>query len=64
MVQLGVDPNDLVSGSPKTNFFQSLAGSGRRQSYDWIIRGKPGTSITLKVVSLKGGTDTATLKLE
>ena len=64
MVQLGVDPNDIVSGSSKTNFIQSLAGSGRRQSYDWIIRGKPGTSVTLKVVSQKGGTDSATLKLE
>src|SRR5690606_22850538 len=64
MVQLGVNPEDIVSGSPKTNFFPALAGSGRRQSYDWIIRGKPGSTITLKAVSQKGGTDSATLTLK
>ena len=42
MVQLGVDPADIVSGAPKTNFFPTLAGSGRRQTYEWIIKGKPG----------------------
>jgi hypothetical protein len=31
MVQLGVDPDDIVSGTPKTSFFPALAGSGRRQ---------------------------------
>jgi hypothetical protein len=64
MVQLGVDPDDIVSGSPKTNFFPTLAGSGRRQSYDWIIKGKPGSTITVKAVSQKGGTDSATLTLK
>ena len=64
MVQLGVDPNDIVSGAAKTNFFPTLAGSGRRQSYDWVIKGKPGSTITLKAVSQKGGAATATLTLK
>jgi hypothetical protein len=64
MVQLGVDPADIVSGAAKTSFFQALAGSGRRQTYEWIIRGKPGASVSLKVVSQKGGTETATLTLK
>ncbi len=64
MVQLGVDPNDIIAGNDKTNFFQVLPGSGGLQRYEWIVRGKPGAAVTLKVVSQKGGTDTATLKLQ
>jgi hypothetical protein len=64
MVQLGVDPADIISGSAKTNFFPALAGSGRRQTYEWIIRGKPGSTVTLKAVAQKGGTATAALTLK
>lgn len=64
MVQLGVAPEDIISGDAKTNFFPALAGSGRRQSYQWIIKGKPGSTITLKAVAQKGGTATATLTLK
>ena len=64
MVQIGVDPADIVSGSPKTAFFPSLAGSGRRQTYEWIVRGKPGATITVKAVAQKGGTATTTLTLK
>jgi hypothetical protein len=64
LVQLGVDPRDIVSGDAKTNNIQVLAGSGRRQSYQWIIKGKAGATITLKVVAQKGGTDTATITLK
>ncbi|HJR60938.1 MAG TPA: hypothetical protein VJ813_16120, partial [Vicinamibacterales bacterium] len=64
MVQLGVDPDDIVSGDPKTNFFPALAGSGRRQTYDWIIKGKAGSTVTLKAVAQKGGTATATITLK
>jgi hypothetical protein len=63
MVQLGVDPADIVSGSPKTNFFPSLAGSGRRQAYEWIIRGKPGSAVTVKAVAQKGGSAATTITL-
>jgi hypothetical protein len=64
MVQLGVNPDDIVSGDPKTNFFPALAGSGRRQSYDWVIKGKPGATVTLKAVAQKGGTATASIVLK
>jgi Zinc carboxypeptidase len=64
MVQLGVDPADIVSGAPKTNFFPTLAGSGRRQTYEWIVRGKPGSSIPLKAVAQKGGTVTVQVALK
>lgn len=64
MVQLDVNPDDIVSGAPKTNFFPTLAGSGRRQSYEWIIKGKPGSTVTVKAVAQKGGSATATLSLK
>jgi len=64
MVQLGVDPAAIVSGSPKTNFFPSLAGTGRRQTYEWIVKGTPGATVTLKAVAQKAGSATATLTLK
>lgn len=64
MVQLGVDPAAIVTGNEKTMFFQALAGSGNRQSYEWVIQGKPGTSVTLKAVSQKAGSDSVTLALK
>jgi hypothetical protein len=64
MVQLGVDPGDIIAGNEKTNFTAALPGSGGVQSYQWIVRGKPGGTVTLKVVSQKGGTDSVTLKLQ
>jgi hypothetical protein len=64
MVQLGIDPDALLSGSAKTSFFQALDGSGNRESYEWLIKGKKGDTIELKVVSQKGGTDTASIRLQ
>jgi hypothetical protein len=64
MVQLGVNPDDIVSGAAKTNFFPALAGSGRRQTYEWIIKGKAGSAVMLKAVAQKAGAATATLRLE
>jgi hypothetical protein len=64
MVQLGVPPESIITGSEKTSFIPVLAGSGNRQSYEWVIKGKPGSTVTLKAVSQKGGTDTATLTLK
>jgi len=64
MVQLGVPPESIITGSEKTSFVPALAGSGNRQSYEWVITGKPGSTVTLKAVSQKGGSDTATLTLK
>jgi hypothetical protein len=64
MVQLGVAPDSIVSGNEKTNSINALAGSHTRQSYEWIIKGKPAQAITLKVMSQKSGTDAATITLQ
>lgn len=57
MIQLDVNPKTIISGNTKTNFFQALDGSGKRQKYEWLIKGKSGDKIELKVVSQKAGTD-------
>jgi hypothetical protein len=64
MVQLQVPPDSIVTGNEKTNHIMSLAGAGTRQSFEWIIKGKPGSTVDLKVVSYKSGRETATLKLQ
>lgn len=64
LVQLSIPQKDIVSGDPRTNNIPILAGSGRRQSYQWIVKAKPGSTVTLKVVAQKGGTDTATITLK
>jgi hypothetical protein len=64
MVQLDVPPDDIVSGAPKTSFFPTLAGTGRRQTYEWIIKGKPGSTVNVRVVSQKGGSATQALTLK
>lgn len=55
MVQLDVAPEAIVSGDPKTNFIATLAGSGRRQAYQWIVRAKSGQPLVVTAVSQKGG---------
>ncbi|MDD8026625.1 MAG: M14 family metallopeptidase [Acidobacteriota bacterium] len=64
MVQLQVAPETILSGNSKTSFIQSLAGSGGRQKYDWLIKAKAGDPLTLKVVSQKGGADEASVTLK
>ena len=64
MVQLGVDPKQILSGSAKTNFLPVLAGSGARAEYEWLIRGKTGEVVELVVQSEKGGMDTAKVTLK
>ncbi|MEQ9104479.1 MAG: M14 family metallopeptidase [Rhodothermales bacterium] len=63
MVQLGIDPDDILSGSAKTNFFPALDGSGNRQEYEWVVRGRRGQTLELKVVAQKGGSDSASITL-
>ncbi|MBN1339503.1 MAG: hypothetical protein JXA03_09275 [Bacteroidales bacterium] len=64
MVQLEVDPESIISGNAKTSFFQSLAGSGNREKYEWLIKGKPGDQIELKVVAQKAGSDKVKITLK
>jgi hypothetical protein len=64
MVQLRVPPETIVTGAEKTTYVPVLAGSGSRQSFEWVITAKPGTAVTLKVLTQKAGTATATVTLQ
>ncbi len=64
LVQLGVEPGAVLSGSAKTNFLPTLAGSGGRAKYEWLIKGKTGQVVELLVRSEKGGTATARVTLK
>jgi len=65
LVQLQVKPGDILSGNAKTNYLPTLAGSGNGLSrFEWIIRAKSGDAVALKVVSEKGGADTAKVTLK
>ncbi len=64
LVQLGVDPGAVLSGSAKTSFLPTLPGSGGRAKYEWLVRGKAGETVELLVRSEKGGSATARLTLK
>ena len=64
MVQLGVEPGAVLSGSAKTNFLPTLAGSGGRAKYEWLIKGKTGQVVEILVRSEKGGSATARVTLK
>jgi hypothetical protein len=62
-VQIQVSPENVLTGDDKTSTIEKLDGSGRRESFSWVIRGEPGASVEIRVLSQKGGVDTATVTL-
>ena len=62
-VQIQVDADDIVTGADKTTSVGVLAGSGSRESVTWVIQGRQGSEIDIKLVSAKGGQDTSTITL-
>jgi hypothetical protein len=64
MIQLGIEPSSIISGGAKTSFLATLAGSGSRAKYDWLIRGKTGDTVELLVQSEKGGSASARIVLK
>ena len=63
MVQIQVPPEDVLTGAAKTTMIPRLEGSGARESYTWVIRGRPGSNVEILARGQKGGTDTATVTL-
>jgi hypothetical protein len=63
MVQLGIDPDALVTGDAKTSYLPALDGSGNRHSFTWMVRGRRGQEVELKVRSQKAGRATTTVTL-
>ncbi|NKB89338.1 MAG: hypothetical protein GKS06_14055 [Acidobacteria bacterium] len=63
MVQIQVDPDDVLTGDAKSATVRRLEGSGGRASFSWVIRGQEGSDVEIRVRSQKGGTDSATVTL-
>jgi hypothetical protein len=63
LVQIQVPPEDILTGADKSSRIQQLDGSGSRETFTWLIRGRAGTEVEILARSEKGGTDTATVTL-
>ena len=63
LVQIQIDPDDILSGAEKSSTVTRLDGSGRRENVTWVIRGSEGDRVEIRVLAQKGGTDTTTVTL-
>lgn len=63
MVQIQVDAADIITGGPKTATTATLAGSGNRERFTWVIRGQSGATVEIRARAQKGGTATTTVTL-
>jgi len=63
MVQIQVDPDNVLTGDAKTSTVPRLEGSGGRASFSWVIRGAEGDDVEIRVRSQKGGSDSVTVTL-
>lgn len=63
LVQIQVPPEDILTGADKSSRIPALDGSGSRESFTWVIRGREGSRVEIRLRSDKGGTDTATVTL-
>ena len=63
-VQIQIDDDDILSGAEKTTNVEVLSGSGTRsEKVTWVIRGREGANVEIKLQSQKAGHDTATVTL-
>jgi hypothetical protein len=59
-----VDASAIVSGAARNQFFPTLAGSGRRERVEWIVRAPRGQAIAIRAVAQKGGSATESVRCE
>jgi hypothetical protein len=62
-VQIQVPPEAVLTGAAKTSTVPRLDGSGARERFTWVIRGRAGETVEIRARSQKGGTATATVTL-
>ena len=63
-VQIQVDDDDILSGADKTTSVGTLNGSGTRsEKVTWVIRGREGAQVEIKLQSQKSGRDNSTVTL-
>jgi len=62
-LQIQIDPEDLITGAPKTVSIRQLAGSGGRARFTWVIRGRQGAQVEIRLRSQKGGSHSTSVTL-
>jgi hypothetical protein len=62
-LQIQVDPDAILTGADKTASLGVLDGSGAREEVIWVIRGREGDTVEIKLLSQKAGQDTRTVTL-
>ena len=62
-VQIQVPPESVLTGANKTHRIARLEGSGAREEVSWVIRGRQGATVEIRVRAQKGGTATSTVTL-
>ena len=62
-VRIHIPAEDILTGARKTHTIATLDGSRTRERVSWVIQGKPGSEIEIRVRAQKGGTDTKTVTL-
>jgi hypothetical protein len=62
-VQIQVPPDAVLTGDPKTSRVQKLEGTGARERFTWVIQGREGSSVEIRVRAQKGGSDITTITL-
>jgi len=62
-VQIQVDDDAILTGADKTTSVGILNGSGGRESVTWVIQGRQGAQVEIRLHSQKSGHDTATVTL-
>jgi len=62
-VQIQVPAEDVLTGDRKTEQVSRLEGSGARERFRWLVRGRPGSTVEITLRSQKSGSDTATVTL-
>jgi hypothetical protein len=62
-LQIQVDDDAILTGADKTAPVGILSGSGTREEVTWVIRGREGSSVEIRLHSMKSGRDTATITL-
>ena len=63
LVQIQVDPDEIITGAAKSHRIQKLEGSGARERVSWLVRGSPGEEIEVRVRAQKGGSESRTVRL-
>jgi hypothetical protein len=62
-VQIQVDADDILTGADKTTSVGVLTGSGTREEVTWVIKGRQGAQVEIKLLSEKSGQDSRTVTL-